>query len=99
MSHSTSQHPSVRISTARVVAIMAEEEKEQKVLMHFVNGVPVPQIVTQDLVDVLKTADYYSDDVWIATYPKTGTLWTAQIVRLIHNKGVQDDTVLPTIVP
>ena len=52
----------------------------------------MPPIVTLELVDVLQAADYYPDDVWIATYPKTGTLWTAQIVRLIHSKGVQDDT-------
>ena len=76
----------------------AQDETAQE-LLHPVNGVLVPPIVTQELVDVLQAADYYPDDVWIATYPKTGTLWTAQIVRLIHSKGVQDDTVLPTVVP
>ena len=74
-----------------------QEENAQSHLVHHLNGLLLPTLVTQELLDMIKAADFFSDDVWIASYPKTGSLWTAQIVRLIRNNGVQDDTVLSTV--
>ena len=59
-----------------------------------VNGFEVPFFVLQEEVDKLKSFQLYPDDVWVVTYPKCGTTWAQQIVRLIHNKGVQDDAYL-----
>lgn len=47
----------------------------------------------------LKKLQLYPDDVWIVTYPKSGTTWTQQIVKLIRNNGVPDDTVLTRSIP
>ena len=50
-------------------------------------------------MDKLKDLELYPDDVWVVTYPKCGTTWTQQIVRLIRNNGVQDDVRISTAVP
>lgn len=66
---------------------------------HCVNGLPVPSFVLQEDVDKLKELELYPDDVWVVTYPKCGTMWTSQIVKLIRSKGHQDDQILDYAVP
>ena len=39
------------------------------------------------------------DDIWVVSYPKAGTTWTQQIVKLILNNGEQDGKILDTSVP
>ena len=62
-------------------------------------GINVPKFVLQEELDKLKDFQLYPDDVWVVTYPKCGTTWTQQIVRLIKNKGVQDDIIVDHAVP
>ena len=67
---------------------------------HTVNGVKhVPTLVPQETVDKMKNMKLYPDDVWVVTYPKCGTTWTQQLVRLIRNRGVQDDVKVFQAVP
>ena len=47
------------------------------VAMNIVEGLMVNAGVTQELVDKIKTMKHYSDDVWIATFPRSGTYWVA----------------------
>lgn len=62
---------------------------------HTVNGILVPDFVKQEEVDKMKDLQLFPDDVWVATYPKSGTVWTSQIVRLIRNLGEKDERILP----
>lgn len=68
-------------------------------VVHKVNGVRMPHFITQDEVDKLKTFPLRSDDVWVVAYPKAGSTWTQQIVKLILNGGVSDGKVLSESVP
>ena len=58
---------------------------------HLLNGILLPDIVDQNDLDKLKTFELYPDDVWVASYPKSGTTWAQQIVRLVRNRGAPDD--------
>lgn len=64
-----------------------------------VNGLPVPSFYSQEAVDKLKDFELRPDDVWIVSYPKCGSTWTQQLVRLIRNKGVQDNVKVTDAVP
>jgi hypothetical protein len=65
---------------------------------HFVNDLIVPGFVLQENVDKMKTLQLYPDDIWVVTYPKSGTHWTLQIARLIRDRGIQDEQVLDAAV-
>ena len=69
---------------------MSSKPSGDNLPLNTVNGVLVPRFVQQKYVDDLKSLELYSDDVWIVTYPKCGTTWTQQIVKLIRNNGVND---------
>ena len=66
---------------------------------HILNGLIVPKIVKQERLDELKSIKLYPDDIWIVTYPKSGTTWTQQIVKMIRNKGQEDDLKISDSVP
>ena len=63
-------------------------------------GLSVPIILDLDWVKSMKDAvKLRPDDVWIVTYPKSGITWTQQIVRLIINRGENDEKNLTDAVP
>ena len=64
-----------------------------------VSGVFVPPFVTQERLDKLKDFSLRPDDIWVVAYPKAGTTWTQQIVRLARNGGVDDGQRISTSVP
>ena len=63
-----------------------------------VNGIRVPRLSPQRWEE-LKTFTLKPDDVFIVTYPKSGTTWTQQIVRLLRNGGREDGLLLDQSVP
>ena len=67
--------------------------------LHIVNGLPAPTFVLQENMDRLKGLELFPDDVWIASYPKTGTTWTQHIVRLIRNNGEEESVKISNAVP
>lgn len=67
---------------------------------HFsvVNGLRVP-LFKQDDVDKLRSLQLYEDDVWIVSYPKSGSTWLQNIVKLIKNGGREDSVKVSVAVP
>ena len=69
-------------------------------VLPIVNGMPVSYCVTQEQVDrIASSFKIRPDDVWIVTYPKAGTTWGQQIVRLVNNGGKDDGKKLDVAVP
>lgn len=66
---------------------------------HIVNGFIVPFFIKQEEVDKLKEFTLYADDVWVVAYPKAGSTWIQQIVRLLRNGGDDDGKPLSHSVP
>ena len=74
------------------------QDKEVVHRVHCINGLPLPLLVTQHQLDFMKEMELFPDDIWVVTYPRSGTTWTQQIVRSILDKGDQDlniDQALP----
>ncbi len=66
---------------------------------NLVHGIPFPPFIDQQRMDDLKSIPLRSDDLFVVTYPKSGTTWTQQIVKLIRNGGKEDDTKVVDAVP
>ena len=75
------------------------ESKAEHIHVHVVNGVLVPSFVTQEQFDKLKDFPVRADDIWVVTYPKAGTTWTQQIVKLARNGGHDDDKNVSISIP
>ena len=63
------------------------------------HGLTVPPIFDFEWIEQMKDMKLRPDDVWVVTYPKCGTTWTQQIVRLIINRGKDDGLTLKDAVP
>ena len=61
--------------------------------VHCINGLPLPLLATQHQMDFMKEMELFSDDIWVVTYPRSGTTWTQQIVRSILDKGDEDQSI------
>ena len=62
------------------------------------NGVVLPRL-TPERWEQLKHFPLRSDDVFIATYPKCGTTWVQQMVKLLRNGGQGDSVKLDRSIP
>ena len=69
---------------------MASEKSELPFKHCIVNGVLFPPFIDQKRMDEMKDFRLRQGDLFVATYPKSGTTWTRQIVRLILNNGEDD---------
>ena len=65
-----------------------------------VNGIEVPIYIKQEHVDeIVSHFQLESSDIWITSYPKAGTTWAQQVVKLIRNKGESDDVKITESIP
>ena len=65
-----------------------------------VHGIVYPPGLTEERMDLFK--DQFqgrSTDVYIVTFPKSGTTWTQQVLHLLQNKGEQGDVPLIRAIP
>ena len=64
------------------------------------SGLNVPSFIDVEWIKRMKDeVKPRPDDIWIVTYPKSGTTWTQQIVRLILNRGKNDGKLLSEVIP
>ena len=63
------------------------------------DGLLVPCFLDIEWIKSMKDIELRPDDIWIVTYPKSGTTWTQQIVRLIVNRGKDNGVVIEEAVP
>ena len=62
---------------------MAECMAEVEIPHNVVNGIVFPTFITQERLDELRDFHLKPDDLFIPPYPKSGTTWLQQIVKLI----------------
>lgn len=58
-----------------------------------------PGVHEQNYLDLRSKFVTRSDDVFVVAYPKSGTTWTQQIVKLVRNNGVEDGKNLDEVIP
>ncbi|XP_078000252.1 sulfotransferase 1E1-like isoform X2 [Glandiceps talaboti] len=64
---------------------------------HTYDGVSFPWMVAKSSLEALKTFEVRPDDIWIVSFPKSGTTWISDVVNKVLLKsglgGVADPTV------
>ena len=65
----------------------------------WLDGLRVRSYMDIEWIKSMKNMELREDDIWIVTYPKFGTTWTQQIVRLILNRGKEDGLTIEYAVP
>ena len=62
-------------------------------------GLPVPPFFSPEWVEDMRNMSLRPDDIWVVSYPKAGTTWTQQIVKLVLNNGEEDGEKITESVP
>ena len=63
------------------------------------NEIVFPSFIDQQVMDRLKDLHLRPDDLFIVTYPKSGTTWVQQIIKLIKNDGKEDGRTVDEAIP
>lgn len=62
-------------------------------------GMNVPCFITPESITEMSRLSLDPTDVFIVTFPKAGTTWTQNIVKLLRNKGEKDGVQLQQSIP
>ena len=61
--------------------------------IHRIDGLPLVTVVTQKQLSYMKKMEVFPDDIWVVTYPRSGTTWTQQILRNMLAKEDEDKPI------
>lgn len=65
----------------------SDEIVNYKIYYNYSEKYRLPLLVPPSVIDELSNMDVRSDDIFICTYPKSGTHWMQELVHLILNDG------------
>ncbi len=63
------------------------------------SGLTVTGFMTPESISETTSLSLDPSDVWIVSYPRSGTTWTQNIVKLIRNNGEKDGVELQYSIP
>ena len=58
-------------------------------LVQYDNGLVIPRIFAKSMADRVYNFDVREDDIWVVSFPKTGTTLTLEMVWMIVNNMVK----------
>ncbi|XP_071495812.1 sulfotransferase 1C4-like [Diadema antillarum] len=76
---------------SRYASTADDKERPHIFRFHRYQGVSYPNVLLDASIDALKTFEVRPDDVWIASFPKSGSHWMIEIVSLIHARGIPEN--------
>uniref|UniRef100_A0A6J0V0P8 Sulfotransferase n=1 Tax=Pogona vitticeps TaxID=103695 RepID=A0A6J0V0P8_9SAUR len=75
-----------------VVSAVLAMESPNPHLFEYKGSYFVKDLVTPEYLDSLEDFEIRDSDVYLITYPKSGTMWTRNILSLIYYEGYQNGT-------
>ena len=83
------------ISPRRRMSFKLQEPPKLKTF----KGLLVPPFVSEEWMEELNSFELCSDDVWVVSYPKSGTTWVQQVVKLLRSGGKDDGRKITDVIP
>ncbi|XP_071957078.1 sulfotransferase 1C3-like [Antedon mediterranea] len=63
----------------------SETNKEHAEIDRVVGGVRHPWDTSDEILEAMTTFEVRQEDIWVITYPKSGTTWMQEIVSVLYN--------------
>nr|WNS50036.1 sulfotransferase-like protein [Halisarca dujardinii] len=73
-----------------MAGINQEQSAEDGIYCDVIDGILMPPFFKQKRSEAYKAWTVLPDDIYITSFPKSGTTWTQHVVKLIKNNGKDD---------
>lgn len=89
------------VENLKIGAVRDDEKFGRYIYRHeVVHGITYPPGQTQEKIDLMRDSfKTRPGDVFVATFPKSGTTWTQQVLMLLKNRGEQGDIPVMRAIP